>query len=193
MEIKEVHEFMEGISPFFPGWKIDPKYNSSYWCHRLIGPNDMGLFFNFTKTKGKVDVCGSWPQNKEYEEFMPNNPLHIGISMSKSFESIASDIKKRLMPWYEENFKAQLQLMEEVNKRLDIFEEVIKKVEEVSKSKRHPNYNKNTVPFHYGEANVSHDTTQITLKFNWVPTELALQLIDLYINNYQKYQKPEEE
>lgn len=85
----------------------------SEWCGHIDLGNEQSLFLGFDSHKNRITINGDYPKSRlsDKTEFTPRNYVYptpeipsIGIDANKAPAVIAADIRRRLLPTYQELF-----------------------------------------------------------------------------------------
>jgi hypothetical protein len=107
---------LTAIAAHLPGrWQLDPKYTDHVWCAVLRDDTDHGLHFNMTAAKGRLQISGMWPLDKQNQQHIPSKCQHVTVARDRPPEKIAAEIKRRFLPWYLAAYAEQAQRASEAD------------------------------------------------------------------------------
>ena len=106
-------KLMVEAAKFLPGnWKLSGRFADSHWQTLLDGDGGTSLFIDSSKA-GRLFVSGGWPCSKAGHPYQPRYKDKISVGSTRPPEAIASEISRRFLPEYLDEYAKQAGLAAE--------------------------------------------------------------------------------
>lgn len=157
-------------------WAVVPVHS---WCCHIR--NCTGEIYCRLE-KGRLKFSGVWPVSNDNHTFRPDDQVVISVSRDRDPASVAKDLKRRLVDWYEEQLPIYEQKAREYNQQLHEQHEVAEKISEMlggsgyKATLQTPRFS----AWNYGirDVEVYSDAT-VKIETSHLPADLAMKIIEL--------------